>query len=94
MARSILWLVIAAFGAFSAYVLQAVGLVGLFVNNLSHPAGQQVFIDLLIALGLVMVWMWQDARKTGRNVWPWIVATLLIGSFAPLAYLVTRKDAP
>jgi hypothetical protein len=47
---------------------------------------------LVIALTLAMVWMWRDAKATGRNVWPWIIATLVLGSFGPLVYLLTRKS--
>ena len=47
--------------------------------------------DLVIALTLVMVWIWHDAKATGRKTWPWIVATLVLGSFGPLLYLLTRK---
>ena len=63
----------------------------LFVNNLTHPAGQQVFADLLIALGLVMVWIWQDARRSDRAVWLWLLLTLATGSFGPLLYFLGGK---
>jgi len=43
---------------------------------------------------LVMVWMWRDARRRGRNPWPWIAAALLLGSFGPLAYLLVHAKAP
>jgi hypothetical protein len=36
--------------------------------------------------------MWRDARATGRNPWPWIVMTLVMGSFGPLIYLLTRRS--
>jgi hypothetical protein len=55
--------------------------------------GGQVFFDLVIALTLAMVWMWNDAKTTGRNVWPWIALTLATGSFGPLIYLLTHKSA-
>jgi hypothetical protein len=40
-----------------------------------------------------MVWIWHDAKAQGRNPWPWIIATLAVGSFGPLVYLLTRKPA-
>ena len=63
----------------------------LFVHNLNHPAGQQVLSDLLIALGLIMVWMWQDARRSDRAVWLWLLLTLATGSFGPPLYLLGGK---
>jgi hypothetical protein len=51
----------------------------------------QIFIDLVIALSLVMVWMWRDAKNTQRNIGPWIIITLVAGSLGPLLYLITGK---
>jgi hypothetical protein len=39
----------------------------------------------------VLAWLWRDARANGRNPWPWMIATLLLGSFGPLVYLLVRK---
>ncbi len=49
--------------------------------------------DLVIALVLVLVWMWRDAKAIRRNPWPWIVATLTTGSFGPLIYWLTRPTS-
>lgn len=49
--------------------------------------------DLVIALVLVMGWMWRDAKASGRGIWPWIAITLAFGSFGPLLYLLTRKSS-
>lgn len=93
MQKTALTLVLLVFGALSAYVVWQVGLWAVWVDNLNHPAGQQVFADLVIALSLVMVWMWHDARRTGRTVWPWLLLTLVVGSFGPLLYLLTGKKS-
>ncbi len=91
--KSVLVVVLVLFGAFSAVALREHGFVGIFLSPLGSLASTQIFVDLVIALSLVMVWMWQDAKATGRNVWPWIAATLAFGSFGPLLYLLTRKPA-
>ena len=64
-----------------------------FLSITNSYGSMQIFADLAIALVLVMVWMWHDAKNIGRNVWPWIALTLVAGSFGPLLYLLTRKNA-
>jgi hypothetical protein len=93
MNRSLLIATLILFGALSAVALWQHGYLEIFTLPLQTFAGTQVLADLVIALTLVMVWMWHDAKRTGRNVWPWIVATLALGSFGPLLYLLTRKPA-
>jgi hypothetical protein len=58
---------------------------------LQNTAGMQVLADLVIALLLFCVWMWRDARASGRRPWPWLLLTLATGSFGPLLYLLTRR---
>ena len=91
MQRSLLVIVLALFGVLSAVALWRHGFWGIVAPHFQSFGAGQVFADLVIALTLVMVWMWHDARATGRNAWPWIVATLAVGSFSPLVYLLTRK---
>lgn len=90
--KLILTFILTAFSIQGVYVLSQVGYWNIWIHNLNHVAGQQVFADLLIALSLVMVWMWHDAKTTGRSVWPWIALTLAAGSFGPLIYLLTAKS--
>lgn len=90
--RPLLLAIVLPFAVLTAYALEAVGYLGIFASHL-HPAGLQVLSDLVIALTLVMVWMVGDARTRGITVWPYIVATLALGSFGPLAYLLMRGTA-
>ncbi|GCL63712.1 hypothetical protein AQPW35_27930 [Rubrivivax pictus] len=90
MQRLLVLLVLAGFGALTAVALWQYGYIGIFQLQFQTSAGLQVLADLAIALALVLVWLWHDARATGRNPWPWIVATLALGSFGPLVYLLTR----
>ncbi len=90
MQRPLILLALSAFGALTAVALWQHGVVGIFLLQFQTSAGLQVLADLAIALALVLVWLWRDARATGRNPWPWIVATLALGSFGPLVYLLTR----
>lgn len=87
--RPILFAILLPFSILSAYALKEVGHIGLITGNL-HPAGLQVLIDRVIALSLVMVWMVGDARSRGITIWPYILATLTLGSFGSLAYLLMR----
>ncbi|HXG18981.1 MAG TPA: DUF2834 domain-containing protein [Methylomirabilota bacterium] len=79
-----------AFSAFTGYALYQYGYIGLFEQALLNAATIQVFLDLTIALSLVLLWMWQDARKHGIAPLPYVALTLTLGSIGPLLYLIRR----
>jgi hypothetical protein len=91
MNRAVLGGVLLAFAGLTVAAVMQHGYVGIFEYQLQSLAGLQVLADLGIALLLVLVWLWRDARLTGRNALPWIVLTLLAGSFGPLLYLLTAR---
>lgn len=91
MQRTLIILILVLFGALSLPALWQHGYLGIWEVQLQSWAGMQVLADLTIALVLVLAWLWKDAKATGRKPWPWIVATLTLGSFAPLVYLLTRR---
>lgn len=91
MQRLVLILTLIGFAALSTVALWQYGYVAIFTMPLQTSAGTQVFVDLVIALTLFLVWMWRDAKMTGRNPWPWTIITLTLGSFGPLLYLLTSK---
>jgi hypothetical protein len=94
MQRILLIIVLLLFGALSAAALWQHGWWGIFAPLVQSSGGAQVLADLVIALCLVMLWMAHDASVSGRRLWPWILATLALGSFGPLFYLLTRKAGP
>lgn len=80
--------ILVPFAAITAYALATVGYMGIVSYHLPSPAGWQVLADLVVALVLVCSWMIVDARKKGRSVLPYLIATIFLGSFGPLAYLL------
>ena len=91
MQRTILGITLLFFGLLTAAALSEGGLAGIYDWHVKSYGGGQVFADLVIALTLAMIWMVNSAKACGRNIWPWIVLTLLTGSFGPLLYLLTAK---
>ena len=92
MGRAIIVVTLVLFGALTAVAVWVDGVTGIFASILGSYGSMQIFADLVISLTLIMIWMWRDARLKGRNPWPWIVATVLIGAFSPLVYLLTRNS--
>ena len=92
MHRALIVVTLVLFGLLTAAALWTHGYWGIVAPHFQSFGAGQVFADLVIALVLVMTWMWRDARATGRNPWPWIIATLALGSFGPLVYLLTRRE--
>ncbi len=91
MNKTVLIAVLAAFTALTLYVVSLIGLTNVWVHNLNHPAGWQIFADLGISLCLLLVFMYRDSKATGRAFWPWAVFSLTVGSFGPLLYFISAK---
>jgi len=81
-------------GAVTVVALLDVGYIGIFQLLVDSSAGWQVFVDLAAALILVLLFLSQDARRRRITFWPWIVATLLLGSIAPLLYVLVYGYRP
>ncbi len=94
MSRVLIVVTLFLFGALTAIALYQHGYWGIIAPHFQSTGAGQVFADLVIALVMVLVFIWHDAKATGRNPWPWILATLALGSFGPLVYFLTRKPSP
>ncbi len=92
MNRTIILILLIPFTILTAVALWNDGVLGILTSITSSYGSLQIYVDLVIALILILAWMWRDAKATGRNIWPWIITTLLIGSFGPLIYLLTRNS--
>lgn len=92
--RALAIIILIPFSLLTLYAIAEVGYIGIFDYHRHSPAGWQVFVDLVIALLLVLTWLIPEAKKAGRNPWPWVVITLFMGSIGPLLYLVFPGKAP
>jgi hypothetical protein len=89
--NALLVLLFVDFVAFTAYTIAVEGVVG-FVQMIPLSLWTlQVTFDLVIALGLVLIWMVQDARGREIRALPFVALTLCLGSIGPLAYLIRRE---
>ena len=58
------------------------------------PATAQVVVDLYIACGLILAWMFHDVRSRQKSLLYWLVfaaITLVGASIGPLLYLIVRE---
>ncbi len=81
------------FTLLTVYAVMEVGLDGIIAYQIETSAGLQVLVDLVIACAIFLVWMFQDAKKTGRNPWGYLVITAVAGSFGPLLYLALTSSS-
>lgn len=93
MQRALVIVTLVLFSAISAMALWQHGYWGILTSGFTSTASMQVFADLVIALVLIMIWMWRDAKASGRAIWPWIAITLVAGSFGPLCYLLSKRSS-
>ena len=87
----VLLVVLALFGALSAVALADVGYWGILAPPFRSWGAAQHLADLVILALLAAIWMVADARRRGVSPWPYVLLTLVAGSFGPLAYLVVRE---
>ncbi len=90
--RLVLVFVLVAFGILTGLAFWHDGVLGIFASIIHSYGSLQIYVDLVIAASLINVWIWRDAKEQGRNPWGWIIATLIVGSFSPLVYLLVRKN--
>jgi hypothetical protein len=76
--------------AVDAYAIYLYGYIGFFRMVLANFAGFAAFVDLTIALVLILIWMGDDARERRVSALPYLVLTLALGSVGPLLYLIRR----
>ena len=58
------------------------------------PATAQVVVDLYIACGLILAWMFKDIQARGKPLFDWLIfaaITLFGASIGPLLYLIIRE---
>ena len=85
-----LMVILADFGALSAYAVYYYGYLAFFQLHAMNAVQVQIFVDLVIALSLFLVWMRRDAREHGISPVPYVLLTLSLGSIGALAYLIRR----
>jgi hypothetical protein len=91
--RAIVGGIFVLFAALNLYALGVDGIKGLGEALVAGNAWNRVLgVDLLIALGLVLTWLWRDAREHGRSPLPYVLVTMFTGSLGPLLYLLRRPS--
>src|SRR5213594_2649407 len=85
-------IVLLAFGDLTAYAVYQHGVTGVVQIEMANSVTVTAFADLVIALSLIVAWMWRDARERGVSAIPYVLLTLGFGSVGPLLYLL-RRDA-
>ena len=87
----LLGLVLIDFLAFTGWVVAEHGYLGFFELAMANTATMLMMVDLVIALSLFAVWMWNDARVRGARALPYLIVTALFGAAGPLLYLLVRE---
>ena len=87
LALSAALIVLLAMDAYSVYLY---GYIGFFRMVVANFAGVTAFVDLVIALVLILAWMGDDARERKVSAIPYLILTVALGSAGPLLYLIRR----
>ena len=88
--RLLLASVLALFLAATVFTVAQVGYLGFFELAAANWATRLMFLDLAITLGIILGWMYRDARVHDMTFVPYAVVTLCFGAAGPLLYLLRR----
>ena len=78
-----------AFTIWSLIAVATEGPTGFWPEHVKHFWGNQIWFDLLLAVGVAWFFIAPQARKLGMNLWFWLAFTLCSGSIGLLA-MVSR----
>ncbi|WP_219892505.1 hypothetical protein [Aquisediminimonas profunda] len=85
------WRIPAAFSVlflgWSLFALAQGGLGGVWVEHTRNAWGNQIWFDLLLALGIGWSLLLPRTRAVGMRPWPWLALLLATGSVGLLAML-------
>jgi hypothetical protein len=90
--RIIILVILLPFAVLTALALADVGYWGILAPHFQSWGEGQVLADLVIVCSLACVWMIKDAKARDTSPWPFVLITLVAGSFGPLLYLFMRRD--
>src|SRR2546428_12931690 len=87
-------IVLLAFGDLTAYAVYQHGVAGVVQLEMANSVTVTAFADLVIALSLIVLWMWRGARERGGAPLPPLLLTPGVGSGGPpLSFLLPRAAA-
>ena len=91
--KSAALLALIGFAALNVFAVVTAGLGALGSAVIGVNAWSAVLVtDLAIALAMVCVWVYRDARRRGKSPLPYLALTLATGSLGPLLYVLVRGD--
>lgn len=76
------------FAGFSVVTWLREGIGGFWVEHTRNLWGNQIWFDLLLAVGVAWALLVPRARRVGMPPWPWLVAVACTGSIGLCAMLV------
>ena len=85
--------ILAAFSVYSLWVIAGHGYTGFLSLAGREDWAMQMLLDLVIACSFGIGWMRKDARPRGIATWPFVIATVFLGSVGLLGYVVWRGFA-
>lgn len=82
--------ILIAFTIYSMFVVLGYGYTGFLSLAGREPWAMQMLLDLVIACSFGVGWMRGDAKRHDLTTWPFVVATIFLGSVGLLGYVVWR----